>query len=361
MPRQKAKNYSYDDQTKKLVKLSEEDLKPKDLENPNEGIWSIQEIWNEMNVMKNEKTAKVRDYITMGDLGKTDYWSLYQKITGVESTNKPDERGLRIFACGDVFHDIMKAIFKKAGIFINSQDDKDEEGNNQWSIIPETETEMKVLGKYDVLAGGKPNLNKAFEYIEDSDLSEFFKDKAKKIAKYFDKKFKNGLKPIIYDFKSINSMAFWGKRNYLLEAYPHHVMQLYGYLKANNIHEGRLLYISKDDLVLAEFPIYYPTERYEQKLKEQREKIHYYWKNKITPPKPEFVVFDPKATLKFQKNKVPYAIKGCYKVPWELGYSSYLTLLTGCKNKAQFEAKMKPSVKKKNDAMKAEIIKSLKL
>lgn len=349
----KEKNlFSFDEQTKEIRQLPPEEYQPQDLKELSEDIWSIQSIWNELNELSKKREPKSRDYTSFSDLGKKDYWSRYMKMTGVPETNPFEPRVLRIFSAGDEFHHLLKRVFKRTGIFIDSQDT-----NGKWSVIQPTEKTLKILGKYDVLAGGKPSGKINEEDFEE--FSDFVKDKAKKIALFFMEKFKDGLKPMIYEFKSINSNAFWGKRNYLLDAYPWHILQLYGYLKANNIPEGRILYISKDDLTLAEFPIYYPTEKYEKLLQEDLETMSYHILNKIEPPKPPSIIFDKRKTFKFQNKKISYQVLGCYDLNWEVARSSWFTAMTGFKNTDDWEDSIKTEISAKNAEIKGRILESI--
>lgn len=356
-----------------VIESSKKEFQPQDLGEASPEIWSVQGIWNDITEVERRK-PKTRDYISFGDIGKKDFWSRYMKMNGVEESNPIENRVIRIFQAGDAFHDLVKGVFKNSGIYIFSQDDLDEKGERSWSEIPATKTQLKQFGAFDVLVGGKPNLKKAMEWIERSDMTQFQKDKAIKIAQYFSDKFPNGLKPMIYEIKSINSMAFWGKKDYLHEAYPHHRHQLFGYLKANHknpemlkkveeagikvdsIDEGRLLYISKDDLVMAEFPIHINDKNLEESYKKDIDTMSYYILNKQEPPKPDYIVLNKRKTLSFQKDKIKRKVRGCYDGNWEVSWSSYFTLMTGCKNKKEFEDLLKEEIKNKNELIKKEVL-----
>lgn len=349
-------NYSEDGE---IIEGEKEEFLPQDLSNVPLETWSIQGIWNDISNME-RKEPKQRDYISFGDVGKKDYWSRYMKMTGVPESNPPDTRVMRIFQAGHEFHDLIKTVFKKAGIFINSQDD-DKEGQPQFTIIEGTDKILKQLGKYDILVGGKPDKEKAFKWIEQSDLSDFMKEKAKKITEFFADKFPNGLKEMIYEIKSINSTAFWGKKDYLYEAYPHHKLQLWGNLKGNNISEGRLLYVSKDDLSVAEFPIFLNDKNLEREYMKDVEAMSYYIMNKIEPPKPSYVVFNKRKIYSFQNDKKKYKIKGSYEINWEVIRSSYFTKMTGLKTDKELEMLVKDEISEKNKKIKQKILENLEL
>ena len=98
--------------------------------------WSVMSCWNQMLNLTKAREPKVRDYIGPSDIGK-DFWGRYQKMMGVPETNPYPDRVLRIFSAGDEFHNLIKNVFKAAGIFINSQDD---EG---WSVVEPTNKTQK--------------------------------------------------------------------------------------------------------------------------------------------------------------------------------------------------------------------------
>jgi len=313
--------------------------------------WSVQAFWNDLLELTKRYPPKERDYISASDIGKG-HWDRYQKMTGVESTNPFPDRVLRIFAAGDEFHNLIKNVFKALGIFINSQDDPDEDGKNQWSIIPATLKTLKVLGKYDALVGGKVNVEQTRETCDRMQLSDFVKQRTIKMAEFLVKKYPNGLPELLYEIKSINSMAFWNKKDYLSGAYPHHVMQCYAYLKANNKPEGRLLYVSKDDLMMAEIPVYLNNPKLEKIFNDDVKKMTYYLLNKKEPPKPDNIIYNEKKKLRFQHNKVKQIITGCYDFNWEVSRSQYFKKLTGFEVVKEWENSHKVELSEKNKGLK---------
>lgn len=308
-------------------------------------------FWNELLDLANRYPAKERDYISLSDLGKN-YWNRYQKMTGVEVTNPFDDRTLRIFAAGNEFHNMMKNVFKALGIFINSQDDLDENFQRQWSIIPATKGKLKVLGKYDDLVGGKVDVEKVRKQCEMMGFSEFVKGRTIRMAEFLKDKHPKGLPQLIYELKSINSLAFWNKKDYLSDAYPHHKLQCFGALKANNIPEGRLLYISKDDLMIAEFPILLNDEQLEKEFERDVKEMSYFLTNKIEPPKPENITFDNLKKFRFQLEGKKIVIEGSYDFNWEVSRSQYFTKLTGFKDVKAWQESLKKELQKANSELK---------
>ena len=320
-------------------------------ENSENTVWSIQSFWNDLLESTKRYPAKSRDYISASDIGK-DFWGRYQKMTGTETTNPFSDRTLRIFAAGDEFHHLIKNVFQALGIFINSQDDEDEDGRNQWSIIPATLKTLKVLGKYDALVGGKVNIEQTKETCERMQLSDFIKIRTIRMAEFLAEKYPDGLPELLYEVKSINSMAFWNKKDYLSNAYPHHILQCYAYLKANNKPEGRLLYISKDDLMMAEIPVYLNDPKLEKIFQEDVAKMTYYLLNQIEPPKPKDIIYNEKKKLRFQVDKKKQVITGCYDYNWEVSRSQYFKKLTGVETEKQWKSNCQVELSEKNKGLK---------
>jgi hypothetical protein len=335
--------------------------------------WTIGNIWNtKLNVER--KDAKERDYISASDIGKP-YLDRFYKMKGIKVTNPFDERILRVFECGNIFEWIVERVFKLAGILQESQ---------TWIEIPATKTRLKVVGKLDFLVGGIPNWNVAranvkdttFEVIRDhidtirkklkeldflddtlvesailriseKPLPEWLERKALKFIDELQKKYPNGIKSLTAEIKSVNSMAFWAHKNRTKDGffagYEHNKLQLLTYIIATKQEEGRLFYISKDDLTLEETPIGSNTASKEllNKWNKDVKEMSEYYRTNIIPPKEPDVIFN--------ENKKKYELN------WKVGRSSYLTKITGFKNKDDWDKATRTEVNAKNKIMRDEL------
>ena len=161
-------------------------------------------------------------------------------------------------------------------------------------------------------------------------------------------------------FKSVNSNLFWAKKDYLTEAYPHHLLQTYAEMKASGLPEGRILYISKDDLTTAEFGLFLNSPRLEELYEEDVRTMTKYIREGIEPPKPPDIIFDPRKKLRFQYQGKQWTIEGCYTENWQIERSMFISKITGIKGKTQKEvvekwkSKIKGELKDKNDELKAD-------
>ena len=242
-----------------------------------------------------------------------------------------DERKLRVFEAGNFFERVVAFVLVAAGILIY---------DNKRYEIPEDDEHLMVSVKPDFVAGGKPNWEKAKEQIDEDLLLKLMPNLgriAKSLVEMFAKNYPEGLNPLVYEIKSINSQVFWSKKDYLSNAYPHHLLQLYAEMKATGLSEGRILYISKDDLTTSEFAVKADNPKLIEAYENDVKLLTKYIRSGEEPPKPESIVFDPRAKLRFQSNKNKCVIEGCWVENWQIGWSNYITKITGIKGKDQKE------------------------
>ena len=288
--------------------------------------FGIQKIWNDC-LIQEQRQTKARNHINASDLGGT-FIDRYYKMKGTEPTNPYDTRILKVFAAGNEFHHLIKKVFEKIGIL------KDGE---KYIEIPETKDILKILGYYDMKIGEFDNWHIAKQRIKEYGFSEAIEQISLKLIDYFESQYPQGIEPQIIEVKSINSNAFWSKKDYIGTGYEHHKLQLYTYLKATGINKGTLLYISKDDLTLQEGLILHPNESLEKIwLDDVKTMTEYYRKNIIPPREPDYI-FNQKSRK--------------YEVNWRIARSPYLTLISG-KSKEDWEKEVKEIVKNKNKKIK---------
>lgn len=294
--------------------------------------WRIQDIWNSK-LRANNTAVKKRDYISPSDIGKP-FLDRYYKMTGVAVTNPFDDRLLRIFDAGNIFEWIVEKVFKEAGILEEAQG---------WSEIPETKDHLKILGKFDHIVGGNPDWEAARVKIKGEGYPEWLEDRAIAFTQELEKKYPKGLRRVMAEIKSINSRAFWGHkkrdRDGYFTGYRHHKLQLLSYMMAESIEEGKLFYISKDDLTLEEIPIFMNPGLKEEWYADVI-KMSSYIRDKTVPPREDYVIFNPEHK-RYEKN-------------WKVGRSSYLTKITGFKTEEEWAESVKEEVKDLNKKYKKE-------
>lgn len=316
--------------------------------------WSIQKIWNDsLTFAQAERVYEPRQHIWASEIGK-EMHGRYLKMLGTKPEVPYSERVLRKFEAGNMLERHVGFFLVIAGIL--------QEDNKRFEI-PECDEHLAISGRPDFQAGGIPKPWK--DIISDPMVQMMFRlmpsmeHIGENLHKYFVSQYSGGLKELVYEVKSVNSMLFWAKKDYLQDAYHHHQLQLFTYLKALNKPEGRMLYISKDDLTLVEFPVYLNDEKLEKEWQEDIEKISKHVRSKIEPELPPSIIFDQRKKITFTRDKTKFKTKGAWTSNWQVEWSQYFPTVTGCKDVDEWTSKIKPELKDLNDEHKAKYIQHL--
>lgn len=279
--------------------------------------WNFAEVWNKSLEREKERPLEKRDHLWASELGKSPI-DVFLKLRAEEPTNPPNARSRRKFVAGNIWEDILKMILTRAGILITDQ----ERCEYQYEGL------MKVTGKLDFKAGGKPDYEKskqALEELRDSGIvSEDIIQGGIDIVEYLSKEFPEGLPTKILEIKSVSAFMFDGieSRSKSLKI---HRIQLYHYLKSLNEEKGDIVYICKDDCRMIQIPVSLNDEEVEKEYKQAIETISRYHFADEQPPLEEPVIWDEDLG-KFAKN-------------FNVAYSMYLTKLYGFKDQAEFDDK----------------------
>lgn len=292
-----------------------------------EMTWTLAKVWNRSLEDRPKRKYQPRQRIWASEI-KGSFIDRYLKMKGVEPTNPPNARSLRKFEAGNIWEAILSYVLKRAGILLDEQ---------QW-LKYQYPNLFPVTGKLDFLAGGNPDYDRAIKVVDGEFdwLPPSLKRAAMNIISHLREYYPQGLKKIILELKSCSSFMF---ENYERNNAPaeNHKCQIFHYLKAKNMTEGHIVYVSKDDARLLEFGIFNPSY-VEDIYKQDIEKITEYVKSGTQPPKEKAVVYS-NDLKKFSIN---------YKVT----YSNYLTKLYGFKSQHEVEEKYKKTVSKWNRVLK---------
>lgn len=282
--------------------------------------WSFGKIWNKsVERGRPERPFKARETLWASELGGA-MIDRYLKFLGEKPSNPPNLRSRRKFEAGNIWESILGLVLKRAGILLEEQG---------W-VKYQYPKLLPVTGRKDFVAGGKPDWEKAKAQIaeleEEKIFPEFITRATSDLVDNLSEQHPNGLKKIILEIKSLSSFMF-ERYDALQTADTRHKMQLFHYLKADNLSEGHIVYVSKDDCRLLEIGVINPGP-IEVDYKKDIEKFSWYVFKGEQPPKEKEIVFQPEI-FKFSQN---------YKV----GYSNYLTKLYGYKDQMEFETKYRP-------------------
>lgn len=277
--------------------------------------WSIVGVWNRAIEEPQERELVERDYLWASELGKpmADVWL---RMRAEPITNPPNARSLRKFEAGNLWEWLLKIILMRAGILQSTQE----------RVESNYEGLLRVSGKTDFIAGGEVNEEAAIEAIEAMALPEKTENAMRQIIAHLKQNYPNGLDTKVIELKSVsshmmNAVEQTGK------ALAIHRLQAYHYTKHPNIERADILYLSRDDLRLYEIPVLADTPDIEHEYRSYIERATAAYQSEERPPVDPAVVFDEDL--------------GKFTVNRPLGWSPYLTLLTGLQDQAEFDARYK--------------------
>jgi len=283
--------------------------------------WSFADIWNNsLDIGRPERKLEERDYIWASELGGS-MIDRYLKMKAVKPSNPHNKRSKRKFEAGNMWEFVVRLVLLRAGILKSAQH----------RVEYQYEGLLRVSGKMDFLAGGKPDYDKAkneLDILEELGLPEFFITTTEKIIDHFKQEYPDGLPEIPIEVKSCSTFMF---DKYFESgcANPNHILQLFHYEKGDRYNEGHIVYVCRDDARLLEIPVFNPSP-IEDVYKKDIETLTKYIKEGVQPPLEKLVVFDKE----FQK----------FSANWKVGYSQYLTMLYGFKNTLQFQNAFKSKI-----------------
>lgn len=287
--------------------------------------WTFSQVWNNSLEKNEDRKLTPRDYIYASEIGAS-FIDRYYKMKGLAYTNPPNMRSRRKFEAGNIWEWIVELILRRAGIYLDSQEHLD----FQYDGL------LKVAGRLDHLAGGKPDWEKSKAEMETLLLPSVIKRATNDIIDYLSANYPDGLETLILEVKSVSSFIF---ENYLRSgvASNGNKLQLFHYLKAKGLNEGHIIYICRDDCRMLEFGVYNPSY-IEDIYRKDIETMTKYFKEDIEPPKENLINFD-EDTLKFNSN-------------WKIAYSPYLSMLYNFKDQMEYENIFRPMASKYNRVFK---------
>ncbi len=288
--------------------------------------WSIENIWN--NLITNERQQEPRNYIRASELGKS-YLDRYLAMKGIKRDTPYSPRILRVFDSGNIFEiEVMERIFKLLGIFISTNRE----------VYIKRGNYLPIIGHHDPKVGGTINYHQALTNIGRDDVSPWLKLRATALLERLMKEYPHGMRVLTTEIKTVNSQAFWAKKNKddktgFFKGYPWHKLQLWTYLQTDE-NDGRIFYISKDDLTIKEQNVSRNDKEIEKLWKKDIGKMTYYYRKNIEPPPEKDIIFNEE--------------KGEYVLNWKVGWSPYFKRITGFSVLEDWQKKFEGELKRYN-------------
>lgn len=190
----------------------------------------IQEIINKKIIQaREERTHKIESW-HCSKLGQC-LRGVYFERLGIKPDKEFTERELRIFDVGKMFENWIIGLIK------------DQKGVDWDTQVRVEDKDLNVSGLADLVVGY---------------------DGTKKV----------------YELKSKHSRAFWYMSDKGEGANRQHEYQLWLYLKLLKIQEGSIIYISKDDLSMLEYPVYLSDSKLEAEVMNELKLLNEAWNKK---------------------------------------------------------------------------------
>lgn len=254
-----------------------------------------------------EIAPRPREEIWASDLGKS-YVERYLQMTGVPYTNPIPALALRNFLIGNKIEEGFKDLLTQCRI-------PQEELPRLEYKLPNC---LTVVGRPDLILEVS-SWDKVKKEIK-KEIKTFKKDEIRLIDKKnrllegigaLESIYPKGFERTLFEIKTVAAYAAgFAKKIGWEKSYPHYVLQLYLYMKALKMKEGRLLFLIKGTnktISWIEQIKIQESKELDEKLHEDIETMTKYYKDKVQPPlEPLFVAG--------RKN-------------WKTGYSRYYDLL----------------------------------
>lgn len=196
----------------------------------------LQQLINQsLRKANDERATKTKQSWWPTDLGKCLSGAYYRR-QGLAPDSTPDDRSLRVFKCGNLFEQFVIDQLKETGQLFETQVRLE---------IPEYD----LTGYADLLLG-----------------------------------------EIVYEIKSVHSRKFWWMQTGNDGPDVHYLCQLYAGMMALGKQEGRLIYLSKDDLSIAEYTLLISNEKIRDLVLHDLEILNRAWRDEVPPPPVETIV-----------------------------------------------------------------------
>ena len=284
--------------------------------------WGLADVWNRSMSQTEKREMRERNYLWATDQSRSCV-DVFLSMKATAPSNPPNARSRRKFEAGDVFEWVVKIILMRAGLLKTAQ-------------IPceyQYKGLLKMTGRIDYIVGGKPDLKKIKEELEDMDIPDSFKRGAISIVSHIKRNYPNGLPEMPFEVKSISSFIAdsMERKN---RSIRHHRTQVFHYLKSSRYDTGMIIYICRDDMRMFEFPVKLSDKDVEKEYKSFIVAMTDWYKKDTQPTIEDPIIFDEDMG-KFSKN-------------FKVEYSQYLKKLYGFKEPRKYSEFVSPRVQKWN-------------
>jgi hypothetical protein len=227
-----------------------------------------------------EMRPKPRAEIWASDLGKP-YIDRWLQMKGVPYSNPPTGESLMTFFLGKQIELGIETMLTRCGVAHRAQE----------RLTLQLDGHLPVVGRPDLIAhvedwdALRAELSRGNGHEPDDGHAADEQLALSQMLAVWQARSPKGLPLTVFEVKSLNSYAFKHHRGTqgLANAYPHHRLQLYTYLRALELDEGHLIYVARDTGWIEEVVIR-PTGALEQAWSDDVGRMSAYYRDDQRPP-----------------------------------------------------------------------------
>jgi len=241
--------------------------------------WNIKDLLGDLMGATAEVKPEPRAEIWASDLGKP-YVDRWLQMRGVPYSNPPTGKELVTFFLGKQIELGIEQMLTRCGIAFRNQERLMLEAKDCLPVVGRPDLVVEVANWKEVIAAVDEHLSEPVTGHPDPQRQAL-----RGLLALWQKRCPEGLLPTVFEVKSINSAAFKYHRGQdgLSNAYPHHRLQLYTYMRSLELAEGHLVYVARDTGWIEEVVIR-PTEELEQAWLQDVETMSRYYLSEQRPP-----------------------------------------------------------------------------
>ncbi|MBM3187665.1 MAG: hypothetical protein FJZ90_02975 [Chloroflexi bacterium] len=242
--------------------------------------WNLKDLVCDLLGATAERRPEPRAEIWASDLGKPhiDRWL---QMKGVPYSNPPTGEALMTFFLGKQIELGVETMLARCGVAHRAQE----------RLTLRVEGCLPVVGRPDLLASVedwealRARLDRDNGHDADDGRAAGERLALSQLLDSWRARAPGGLPLTVFEVKSLNSYAFKHHRGTegLSNAYPHHKLQVYTYLRALGLEEGHLIYVARDTGWMEEVVVR-PTATLEQAWLDDVECMSAYYRYDERPP-----------------------------------------------------------------------------
>ena len=243
------------------------------------GNWNIKDLLGDLMGAAAVVKPEARAEIWASDLGKP-YVDRWLQMKGVPYSNPPTGKELVTFFLGKQIELGIEQMLTRCGIAFKTQDRLTTRAKESLPVVGRPDLVIEVTNWQEVVAVVDEQVSERPTRHDDPQRQAL-----KGLLALWQRRCPEGLLPTVFEVKSLNSAAFRYHRGHdgLSNAYPHHRLQLYTYMRSLDLAEGHLVYVARDTGWIEEVVIR-PTEGLEEAWLQDVETMSRYYRSEERPP-----------------------------------------------------------------------------